>query len=341
MSENRNCSIDIFRLICAIMVVAIHTAPFVDQNDFIGYVATEVLPRIAVPFFYITAGYFFITKLEKGEDCFVGTLLKVFKLYLFWSAVYFIRNVAVFLFGGAFSLQAVKNFIVGTVLDFVFFGSEYHLWYFIGLMLAIVLVWAAYKVKLQKLLVAITLFLFVLGLLGESYYALGNKLPIVKNVVNISVFTEIRRILCLGVPFFVAGYFVRKATNNVSGKTAVIVTCGLVVAFLLEIVAVNKLELQRGIVLTICLYPLTVFTFITLLKYPMPKLQTISVKSRSLANYTYYVHPLFIWAISCLLDVLGIAMVNVLIMLIVLAVCVLTWLILSKINLKIIKKYVL
>ena len=208
-------------------------------------------------------------------------------------------------------------------------------------MLAIVLVWAAYKVKLQKLLVAITLFLFVLGLLGESYYALGNKLPIVKNVVNISVFTEIRRILCLGVPFFVAGYFVRKATNNVSGKTAVIVTCGLVVAFLLEIVVVNKLELQRGIVLTICLYPLTVFTFITLLKYPMPKLQTISVKSRSLANYTYYVHPLFIWAISCLLDLLGIAMVNVLIMLIVLALCVLTWLILSKINLKTIKKYVL
>ena len=63
----RNCSIDIFRYICAIMVVAIHSSPFTDINKDLGYIFTEIVPQIAVPFFFITSGYFYIKGLEKGS----------------------------------------------------------------------------------------------------------------------------------------------------------------------------------------------------------------------------------------------------------------------------------
>ena len=43
-AEARNCSIDIFRYICAIMVVAIHTSPFSEINDELGYVFTQIVP---------------------------------------------------------------------------------------------------------------------------------------------------------------------------------------------------------------------------------------------------------------------------------------------------------
>lgn len=49
--EERNSSIDIFRYICAIMVIAIHTHPFMEISEKCGYVFTQITPRIAVPFF--------------------------------------------------------------------------------------------------------------------------------------------------------------------------------------------------------------------------------------------------------------------------------------------------
>ena len=63
-NKTHNNSIDIFRLLCAVMVVAIHTAPFSDISGPLGDLCTNLLPRIAVPYFFATAGYFYISALE-------------------------------------------------------------------------------------------------------------------------------------------------------------------------------------------------------------------------------------------------------------------------------------
>ncbi len=51
LSQASNNTINILRVICAYLVVAIHTHPFEDINIKIGFIATQVIPRIAVPFF--------------------------------------------------------------------------------------------------------------------------------------------------------------------------------------------------------------------------------------------------------------------------------------------------
>ena len=60
----RNCSIDIFRYVCAIMVVGIHTQPLSEFSYEAGYIFSNIVPRIAVPFFFTAAGYFYVKKLE-------------------------------------------------------------------------------------------------------------------------------------------------------------------------------------------------------------------------------------------------------------------------------------
>lgn len=59
---NRNVAVDIFRYISALMVVAIHIHPFTDLNSTMGFICTQVLPRIAVPYFFAISGYFYIKK---------------------------------------------------------------------------------------------------------------------------------------------------------------------------------------------------------------------------------------------------------------------------------------
>ena len=50
--------IDYFRLIAAFMVIAIHTSPLSVWNEGIDFLITYCVGRIAVPFFFMTTGYF-------------------------------------------------------------------------------------------------------------------------------------------------------------------------------------------------------------------------------------------------------------------------------------------
>lgn len=81
MVKQRNCSIDIFRYVCAVLVVAIHTQPFSDLHTGLGFVFTQILPRIAVPFFFLVAGYFYTGKLESGKPCFLPYVKRLFITY--------------------------------------------------------------------------------------------------------------------------------------------------------------------------------------------------------------------------------------------------------------------
>ena len=59
MSKERyHTAIDWLRLAAAILVIAIHTSPLADFSEAGDFILTRVLARIAVPFFFITSGYF-------------------------------------------------------------------------------------------------------------------------------------------------------------------------------------------------------------------------------------------------------------------------------------------
>ena len=84
----RNCSIDIFRYLCAVMVVGIHTHPLSELNNKVGYICSDIVPRIAVPFFFAAAGYFYIRKLEEGQNPFFPYVKRLLIPYFIWSVIY-------------------------------------------------------------------------------------------------------------------------------------------------------------------------------------------------------------------------------------------------------------
>lgn len=78
-------SIDVFKFLAAIMVVAIHTNPFFDYPVF-NFIITS-LCRIAVPFFFVFSSFiFFKTKNEKGKNI-IDFLKRIVILYCFWFVV--------------------------------------------------------------------------------------------------------------------------------------------------------------------------------------------------------------------------------------------------------------
>ena len=73
----RNVSIDLFRYAWAMMGVAIHTDTFYDIDVYLGYLFTQILSRIAVPFFFIKSGYFYRKTVHKSWTAIMSYFKKI------------------------------------------------------------------------------------------------------------------------------------------------------------------------------------------------------------------------------------------------------------------------
>lgn len=285
----RNCSIDIFRYIAAILVVAIHTHPFTEINYTLGYIATQVLPRIAIPFFFIVSGFFYIDKLLNGKSVF-ETIKKILLIYLIWSIIYILKDV--------FSTSLpFLDFIKHSLINFFILGSSYHFWFFPALFFSMFISSAAYKLKVLPLLAYISVFCYLLGCFGLSYYKISLQIPLLAYFVNIPEFNLIRRVLLMGLPCFMGGYFLniyRDRYTAWGNRKINILLVFASVLFLTEILLIVQLNLQKNIILTIFLYPLLLAVMIVLIKNPLPYAQTLSYKMRVMANFMFFSHPIFI-----------------------------------------------
>ena len=61
-------ALDRFRLLAAVLVVAIHTSPLTTYTALGDFYLTRVLGRVAVPFFLMVSGYFLAEKGWRTED---------------------------------------------------------------------------------------------------------------------------------------------------------------------------------------------------------------------------------------------------------------------------------
>ena len=294
-TKTRNCSIDIFRYICAVMVIAIHTNPFLDASKKLGYIFSQIVPRIGVPFFFAVAGYFYIQKLERGETPFFSYFKRLLITYFIWSCLYDIID---FVQWGHLN---PKNFITSCVIQFIITGSHYHFWFFPALIFSVCCTTLIIKIVFKKILIPLSIILYTIGCLGCSYYEIGITIPILGKLFTFSHFNLIRRVLLMGFPFFICGYLVYKIKEKVihvtTNKKLLLTWFAVVAIWLLEIYIVRILEWQTNIIITFALYPLVIITLLILLKNPLPQYKLLSAKSRVLANFTYYSHP---FCIMCL-----------------------------------------
>ena len=290
--KQRNNSIDIFRYVCALMVVAIHAHPFCELGVNADFFFSTLLPRIAVPFFFAASGYFYIKKLESGtERCFSRYLKRIITTYALWIVIYFIFT---FCKGG---YSALKWFAVSSVYNFFVKGSYYHFWFFPALIISVCLITVFYKMNLKKLLLPVSMLLYIIGCIGCAYHKIGVQIPLLRDLYESEYFTIIRRIFMMGFPFFACGKLIDilEKKLNKSGKAKIFAFVAVtVVIWLAEIFAVQKRNLSANIIITFGLYPMLISVFLLLLRYPLPNCSKIASIFRTSANFTFYSHPIIL-----------------------------------------------
>lgn len=288
--SSRNDAIDLFRFFAALMVVAIHANPFYDINNVLGFLVCQVLVRVAVPFFFIISGYYFFKGLaQNGMSYAVKYIKKLLIYYSICSIVYYIID-----FFQLPNNSSILSFFKSRIVNFVIFGSHYHLWFYPALIVSIVIITLAHKLKIEKVLFIATVLFYVIGCFSTTYISIMPK-PL--NIIfNTSYFEIIRRIFLMGLPFCMLGYFLSFITKDkkYDYSKSLIVS---IIAYCIETALIVALK-SKAIILTFSLYPLVAFIVLNLLN--VKKQLYFRAVFRDSSMFIYLFHPIIIKSLEIL-----------------------------------------
>lgn len=163
--------LDAFRLGASFLVVAIHTSPLASFTLTGDFFLTRVAGRLAVPFFFMVTGHFVLSGPLFGD----GNRTRIYRMVKKLLQLYALA-ILLYLPLGWYAGH-YQGLTLGDLLRLlVFDGTFYHLWYFPACALGLLLVLCLDRLG-KKGLFAGAGVLYLLGLLGDSYFGLTGFCP--------------------------------------------------------------------------------------------------------------------------------------------------------------------
>ena len=287
--------IDYFRIVAAVMIIAIHTSPlgsFTETGDFI---LTRIISRVAVPFFFMTSGFFLISRYAENTDKLWAFVKKTTQIYAVAILIYIPIN----LYNGYFSMD---NLLPNIIKDIVFDGTLYHLWYLPASILGAMIAWyLVRKLNFRKAL-AVAAVLYLIGLFGDSYYGIVQRIPGLSSIYTLifQVSDYTRNGIFFAPVFFVMGGAMADSHSQLTAKKS---ACGFAVSFALmfaEAMALHYFDLQLHDSMYVMLLPCMYFLFDLILR--MEGKRPAGLRTSSLI--IYIIHPMVIVVIRLFAKVL-------------------------------------
>lgn len=289
-------ALDWGRLLAAMLVVAIHTSPLGSFSAEADFVLTRILARLAVPFFLMCSGYFLLG--EAGAAGRFGRFAhKTLLLYAGASLLYLPLN----LYAGHLQGLGPADWLRLLLFD----GTFYHLWYLPAVLLGAGLLLACRRLAWQWQL-GLAAALYLLGLLGDSYFGLLRAVPPLQAAYQamFQLFSYTRNGLFYTPLFLLLGALLRKPPARLERRAFWQNLAGLAVALLCllaEGLALHNLGWQRHDSMYLALPAAMWFLFRLALSLPWRSAPAV----RPLAAWVYILHPAVLVAWRGLAKALG------------------------------------
>ncbi|MEY8516855.1 acyltransferase [Lachnospiraceae bacterium 29-84] len=286
-------AIDNFRLVAALLIVAIHTAPLKSFNATADYLVTYCFGRIAVPFFFLVTGFFVLAPYERalfqtpaaGRKAFrkTGTFLKrTTALYAAATLLYLPVKVYSKQLGGIWE----------SIQEILFDGTFYHLWYLPAVLLGCLFVMALMRTCSPSTGFLVTIVLYLIGVFGDSYYHLVEHIPVIgacyQGIFAISAYT--RNGIFFAPVFLWIGAVIANQNIRMPASHAAAGFLVSLAGMLAEGYLTYQMEWQKHNSMYLFLLPVMCFLFLLLLSVKGKAFWA----ARDVSMYIYIIHPLCI-----------------------------------------------
>ncbi|MDJ1471568.1 acyltransferase [Xanthocytophaga flava] len=301
--------IDLMKFLAAFLVISIHTRPFYDIHPVLGFLFENIITRVAVPFFFISSGFLFFTKVletssvSEQRKLLVGFLKRILVLYLLWTLIYLPYDL--------YFIYKKKHDLVATLLTYLqrllLWGSHFHLWYLLSLMYCTVIVYFFVEIKRFRTLLAVGILLYLTGLLGDTYHGLLNPDTLLGKMYAFYnyYFDTTRNLIFFGSIFLALGAMIawyRPAFNRTQ-LVLYIILFGLL--YLAEALLIQHHDLALEYNMYLFLVPLVTFLFLWFRKLYFAFLTPYVGWLRTLSLGMYCSHGIFMTVVFYVFDKLG------------------------------------
>ncbi|MCL2701881.1 MAG: acyltransferase [Phycisphaerae bacterium] len=168
-------AVDLARGFVAVLIIAVHTRVFMQIDETWDFVCTQIIGKIGVPYFFVTASYFFFRKINLSRLRHQPTgdeikrlkyyISRLVKIYLIWSTIYLIP-----LFHECLTNDySFRWTAFATVKGFAFGGIHYHLWYMTTLIVLILTVYMMFRHIKPRYVLVLAVVCAVFGLSMATY----------------------------------------------------------------------------------------------------------------------------------------------------------------------------
>lgn len=294
--------VDYFRIVAAIMVIAIHTAPLSGVSKDFDYLLTYCIGRVAVPFFFMTTGYFVLGSWRKNGNAVNGRVIRFIKKTLFLYAVSIVLYLPVNFYSGGLPGSA-GEFIRMLIFD----GTFYHLWYFPAVVIGCFMVMMLLKKFPERTVLIIVILLYLTGAGGDSYFGVTARIPALEQMYDVifRVSSYTRNGIFYAPIFLLMGLMLRgrmSSTENTAGAGSrrrrknvrdismgrdIVGLCVSLILMLIEGYLTFSLGLQRHNSMYLFLPPVMYFLFRLLLSVP----GRAPGWTRDVSMIVYIIHP--------------------------------------------------
>jgi hypothetical protein len=299
MKENNN-TIDIVKLICAVLVVSIHTQPLISFNRTGNFIMEEIIARMAVPFFFICSGYFLFNKvninngrMDRGFsnlNIFKKVVVHLINIYVFWTLFYLAWWIPFWYHGGFLTLANLK----GYLLSFLINGSYYHLWYVVSLIYGLGFTYLIFRVLPIRLVIITGVIFYLIGTFSYSYtWIFSNNYLITHFIKLYDSFESISLGIFRAFPYITIGFFFSKCQIRIGKLLSLLLgsLCLLLVG--VEVWLLKSYENSSNLSYVLFTGALAFFVFYNTSNIKLND-NKIYIILRKMSSIIYFVHPMFI-----------------------------------------------
>lgn len=284
-------AVDYMKLMCALLIVGLHTNVFKSVNSEAVFLFNEIISRIGVPFFFLASGFFVAEKLEDGAKL-MQYIKRLLLLYLIYSLIYLPQMILVWKREGRAFWECViiffrKFFLVGT------YGQ---LWYFVGLAIAVLCLYLLVKVLKLPLMANITIasVLYIIGVLGSAYKTWFAAFPAVRDILlgYYDIFETTRNGVFFGLLYVMSGYYLRTCAAKIKkGKIYLFLTVLFFGMLTAEAYFARGFVVAEGFDMMFSLFPLSICLFLAVCSVQISEQYlTAGRKVRNISTLIYGFH---------------------------------------------------
>ena len=195
--------LNVMKLVCAILVVMIHTMFFFSISEALWVGTSLGICRVAVPFFFILSGYFYYNlKDDTSRNNQIKKYGVIFLKLVCVEALILLPMVISFFFQGNI-LMLVKNMLL--------IGVTGSLWYISSMVIGLIFINELLKKNKYLSLIVLSGLFFAFGLMGDSYAGIFTG-TVVEDMTFIyrGIFTMMQVGITCSVPFLTIGILINR-----------------------------------------------------------------------------------------------------------------------------------